>query len=155
MDHNNQADLGLILLKLQNSSIHDKILKGLSEFIENRPFNQTILFNSYSDVIDNHRVPILHLNQAKFFYGNIVALDLSSLYLSTKFINLNKIYFYATYIPWIEHIKPFSFWHRLFNIDTIEIISQNKQISDIFEIVWKKPICIAEEFDYEKLQHIL
>jgi hypothetical protein len=49
----------------------------------------------------------------------------------------------------------FAFWQKLFNVDNIEIIANNKEIADIFEIVWKKPIAVSEEFNYEKLQHIL
>lgn len=155
MDQYNNKDLGFILLKLQNSITHNNLLKNIHEFIVNRPHSQIVLFNSYCDILDNNMVPILHLSQAKFFYGNMVTMDLSSLYLSTRFINLEKVFFYATYIPWMEHYKPFAFWKKLFDTNNIEIIAHNKEIADIFEIVWKKPICISEEFTYEKLQNIL
>lgn len=150
-----KKDLGTVILKLQNCKAHDTILKNLSELSSNRPYDQIVVFNTYSEILDNHSVPILHLSQAKFFHGNILALDLASLYLSTKFVNVSNIYFYGSFVPWVDQIKSYSYWSNLFNNPKIQIIAKDQFLYDIYSIVWKNPILIAEDLKYETIKDII
>lgn len=150
-----KKDLGTIILKLQNCEAHDTILKNLCELSKNRPFDQIVVFNSYSEILDNHLIPILHLSQSKFFHGNILALDLASLQLATKLINAQRIFFYASFIPWAENTQPYSYWSKLFNNPKIEIIAKNNFLYDIYSIIWKTPLLITEDLRYETIKDII
>jgi hypothetical protein len=149
-------DIGFILIKIDNSALYDNIFNTIQSFIQNNPYNQYVVFNSFCEKIDNSNIPILHLNQAKFFHGSLVLFDFVSIIISKKFPNIHKKYFYAQNIPW-ESI-PKTQYAELSNFlidDNLDIITKNQYVYDIYDICWKKPLGISENFDYESLQKIL
>lgn len=149
-------DNGFVLIKIDNSTIYSNIFDTILSFIKDNPYSQNIIFNSFSEKIDNSKIPILHLNQAKFFYGNIFVFDFISLILTKKFPNIYKKYFYAQDIPWesVPNTNYQELCSFLLNND-VEIIAKNQYIYDIYNICWKKPIGISENFDYESLKQII
>jgi len=148
-------DLGFLIPTLQNDPVSNNILQTISSFINNRPFNQIVVFNSYCELIDSKNIPILNINQAKFFYGNIITFNEEDLFFATKLINANKLFYYAINIPWEKNRKPINYWKSLFMSDNIDIISSNQEIDDLYSIVWRKPVTMVENFDYDKLSEIL
>ena len=64
-------DIGFMLIKMYNNPMYDFILKSIKSCIDDNPFNHIVIFNSYCDRIDTMGIPILHLNQAKFFNGSL------------------------------------------------------------------------------------
>ena len=86
-----KQDLGFIILKTDNTAMHEAIFKSIKSIIDNNPYNQICVFNSYNEKANTYNVPIVHLNQAKFFYGNIVVFDSLSLMMAKNFPNINKI----------------------------------------------------------------
>lgn len=149
-------DYGFVLLKLQDNPLIDKILDTITTISKNKPYNQICLFNSSNEKITYHNVPILHFNQSKFFYGNLFLFDIQSAILSNSYPNLHKRYFYATNIPWEKNISgDYREWKEIFESDNLEVIAANQHIADIYEICWKKPVAVAEEFTYEHIKPIL
>lgn len=149
-------DTGFVISQLTNDKTYDIILSSIEKFIQNNPFDQIVIFNSFTDRIDTKNIPILHLSHAQFFYGNLVLFDLLSVLLSNNFPNINKRYLYATDIPWYNAPStPYSEWIKLYSSNNLNIITPNRQLFDIYQLMWKKPIGIAENFDYEQLQNIL
>jgi len=149
-------DLGVILLNIKPSAKQNEIFKTLYDFIENRPYDQIVVFNSYCDIVDNYLVPILDVSQAKFFHGNILVFDTDSLFLASKFINTNKLFFYSTEEPpWAKDNKPYSYWKNIFENNNLYIITDSIYLNDLYSITWKDPIGISESFKYETLQHII
>lgn len=151
-----EQDYGFVCLKLDNSLISSKILKSIEDISINNPYSQICVFNSLNQRTDNIKVPILHLNQSKFFYGNLFLFDIQSAIISKSFPNIHKRYYYATDIPWEKNTSgDYREWKEIFDQKNIEIVAQNQHIHDIYEICWKKPILIAEDFTYENLKKIL
>lgn len=148
-------DLGIVYTNMSNNNETISLIDFAKEYHEYNPYNQVCFFNSFCEVVSSQNVPILHLSQAKFFYGNLLVLDSDSVELCENFPNIKKILFWAQDIPWEKQLKNYKEWERLFYNDKIEIIANNEQIYDIFEICYKKPKCIAERLDYEKIKQCL
>jgi hypothetical protein len=149
-------NLGLILIKLQNADIYNSIVDTTQKLIDNNPYNNICIFNSFCDKIDIKNIPILHLSHARFFQGDLIIFDIASLLLTKNFTNIKNRYFYAYNIPWIDDPSVlFHQWKSLFDHNNISIITKNQELFDIYELCWKKPIGITETFNYEELEQII
>ena len=149
-------DIGFVLIKMFNNQIYDDILTAIQSCIYDNPSNQIVIFNSYSEKINTFNIPILHLSQAKFFYGDLFIFDMVSLLLTKSFPNVATKYLYAQDIPWtISKETNYFDWHKLLNNESLQIIAKNEEIDQIYSKCWKKPLCVTERFDYEKLKHSL
>lgn len=148
-------DLGILCIRLENTTTSDLILKTAKSLIDNNPYAQICVFNSYSEVVDNHSVPVLHISQAKFFKGNLMVFDMPSLILSKNFINLSKRFYYAHELPWTKHTQSFKYWSKIFDSEDLNIIAKNQHLYDIYDICWKKPIGISEDFSYETIKSLV
>jgi hypothetical protein len=127
---NKHEDLGLIAYNLPNSTLSTQYFDLLRHLIDDRQFNQNVIFNSYNENIDTLSVPILHVSQAKFFYGNLLVCDIPSLALAIECINYKNIYYYSTEIPWESNINHYSYWCKIFNTKNLYTIAANQRIYD-------------------------
>lgn len=136
-------NLGFILLHI-DAIVSNMILENIN--ILNRNIDKKfVIFNSYNNS-SNYSIPILHINQCKFFSGDIVVFDVISLLIAQSCYKIQNIYYYAYNIPWMmDQTTEYKFWSELFDNDKVQIIAQNQDIYDTFNKVWKKPITIAEE----------
>jgi hypothetical protein len=154
MNHKN--DIGFVVTELINDNNTDNILNCIKQYINNNPFDQIVIFNSFCDKIDTKNIPILHLSHAQFFSGKLVLFDLIGILLSKSFPNVTKKYFYATDIPWLSSPHtPYSEWVGLYSDPNLHLISSNKELYDIYQLMWKKPVGISEDFSYETIKNIL
>jgi len=152
----NNKDIGFLLIKMNNDSTYNRILKTISDFILNNPYNQYVIFNSFSDKIDTINVPILHINQAKFFYGDLFVFDFISCLLTQNFPNLSNRYLYTKDLFWTaDPGNSYNEWESILMKDNLNIITHNKYVHDIYDMCWKKPMGISENFTYEELKNIL
>jgi hypothetical protein len=149
-------DLGFVLLNIDNSPIYEHIFNVVSEFYKRNTYSQTIIFSSNCLKTDTKNIPILHLSHAKFFNGSLVLFDIPSLLITQSFTNVYKKLFYASNIPWVNNSSGrYSEWYSIFTDQNLDIIAGNRDIYNIYEICWKKPISISENFNYESLQSII
>ena len=149
-------DIGFIFLDINNNEISDIVFNTVSEFANNNPFGQTIIFSSKCDKIDTRNIPILHLSHSKFFDGDLVLLDIPSLIITKSFTNYQKKYFYALDIPWLNNLTTnYTRWRELIGDQSLNIIASNQDVYDLYDTCWKKPLGIAENFNYEKLHGII
>lgn len=150
------TDIGFILTNIDNGPISEIIFDTINKFVLNNSYGQTIIFSSKCDKIDTKNIPILHISHAKFFSGSLVLIDVPSLVVTKNFTNYTKKYLYALDIPWANNPQAsYSQWKLLFNDSDLNIIAANEHIYNLYEICWKKPLGIAENFDYEKLYSII
>ena len=149
-------DVGFILLKLDNSPAYNVVLDTIYKFIEDRPFNQFVIFNSQCDKTDTRNIPILHVSHAQFFTGNLVLFDIASAIMSKAFTNVKNRFLYATDTPWTVSSKNRYYdWLEIYSNKNLEIIVANNSLYDIYNIVWKQPTGISENFNYEQIKNIL
>lgn len=148
-------DLGIVCPSMSNDHSTIMLISFAKEYYLKNPYNQVCFFNSFCEVVAPQNIPILHLSQAKFFYGNLLILDSESLELCNDFPNIKKILFWAQNIPWEKDLKNYKEWEKLFYNHKTDIIANNQKTYDIFEICYKKPKCIAERLSYEKIKQCL
>lgn len=146
-------NLGFIVLHI-DSKISDTILQSINKL--NTKINKKIvIFNSYNNS-DNYNIPILHINQSKFFHGDIVVFDVVSLLIAISCYKLRNIYYYAYNIPWmVDQATDYKFWSKLLDNNKVKIITQNQEIYNAFDRVWKTPISIAQEISSDEFAKIL
>ena len=128
------TDIGVIMIELDNSIKISNILATTNKISQNSPYNQICIFNSYSELIDNHKIPILHIAQAKFFRGQLIVFDLASLLIAQNCPNVTKITLYAQEFLWKKSGLPYKDLKNLLTNPNIEIIASNQTIYDLFEI---------------------
>lgn len=151
----NNKDLGIIAPKLLNDEKTTEIISFCKEYFSNNPYNQVCLFNSFCDRISCDNIPILHLSQAKFFYGQLIVSDIKDLDLSLSFPNVYKTLFFCSNIPWENEIRNYKEWENIFYNEKVEIVAHNQKIYDLFSLFYKKPITTMQGLKYDKIQQYL
>jgi hypothetical protein len=149
-------DIGFVLLKLLNNSIYDHILQCLKSISIDRPYDQAVIFNSYSEKAETFNLPILHLTQCKFFTGTLFLFDLPSVILTSTFPNITKRILYIGDIPWLNNpATRHKEWSSLYNQTNLDFIVQTQELYDIYNMCWKKPLTISENFNYEQIKSFI
>lgn len=150
-------DIGYVILDLKANQQNNQIIDYANKSQSSNCYKQDIIFSTNCDLIIAPQLPILHVSQSKFFYGNLFLFDINSVLLTSKSPNIENRYFYAQDIPWVKssNTNEYSYWYYLFSSSNLQIIAANQQIYDIYNICWKKPIGISETFDYETIQRFL
>jgi hypothetical protein len=153
---NKIKNVGFLLPKLDNETHTQKIVYEISSYIYNNPKDHIVIFSSYNKIIDNYNVPILHINESKFFFGDLFIMDLPSVILSNKYPNISKRYFYTNSIPWEKNPNfLYTEWLGVYDSNNINIIVSDERLFNIYNICWKKPINIMETFNHDKLAQII
>lgn len=148
-------DIGVILTNLDNNRLSDTILKSLSQIAEQMPYNQVIVFSSSCKTAYTQNIPVLHISHAKFFDGIIICTDVTGLILTENFTNTKQRYFFAYETPWVGKNVLYNQWKNIFANNNLEIISENVQIDNIYNLCWKQTAGIAEGFNHERLLNII
>lgn len=149
-------DIGFVLIRLTNDDIYNQILQTIKKFENNNLYGQTLIFNSINERIDTYNLPILHLSQSQFFDGVLFIFDLPGIIMSREFPNLTKRILYASNMPWHNHPQTrFEEWESLYAQDSLDIITSNQTLYDIYKICWKEPLGISENFNYEELSQLI
>lgn len=143
-------DLGFFALTLENTLLHENICKLISSYIENNKDRQIVLFNQYSEKINTYNIPMLPISYSKYYNGDLVVFDIGSLLLAINSIKAKNIYFYAHNIPWQLSYNNYADWKSIFDHKKLKVITENKHLYDIYNLVWNNSLGICEEIVYEK-----
>jgi hypothetical protein len=148
-------NIGFMLINIENDQHHDSMLQNIRKLIDANPYKNIVIFNSICNKITTYNIPILHLSHAKFFEGDLWLFDLTSVIISKNFTNLNKKILYCNDMPWLKNrTNIYNEWLKIYDSD-LDFVTTNQYLYDIYSICWKKPLDIMENFDYEKIQHIV
>jgi hypothetical protein len=147
--------LGFVLLNIENNSYYDTIFDNIKTLINNNPLTNIVIFNSNCDKLSTLNIPILHINHAKFFKGDLWLFDMVSLIISKNFTNINRKILYCNDMPWIKNRNnSYDEWKKIYD-NNIQFVATNQYLFDIYSICWAPPVDIMETFNHEKIQHIL
>jgi hypothetical protein len=147
--------LGFLLFSIQNTEAYEAIFSNIDKLLRNNPGSDIIVFSNNSDKINTYNIPILHLNHAKFFDGNLWVFDIMGLVFTKQFTNLNKRILYTNEIPWIKNRNHnYNEWKEMY-MNNLDFVTTNDYLYDIYHLCWKKPLDIMENFNHEKIQHII
>ena len=149
-------NIGFVLPKLSNHVFFTDLFQTIHEFIEENPFDQIVIFNSFSEITQPLNIPIFHLSHAQFFTGDLFLFDIISAILTKSFPRANNRYLYAQDVPWMTNPGvAYSEWLEIYGQDNLEIIAKNKDLHDLYHKCWKKPKGISESFKYEEIAQII
>lgn len=151
-------NIGFYLLDVANDNQkHQQLLKTINSLCESRPFDNIVIFNNQFNTIDlDHKYYILHINQAKYFDGILFVFDIKSAVLTKTFPSPKKQILLVDKNEWsIKKNVPYKFWHNIYNSDNFELIVENKDMFDLCELCWKKPISIIMNFQTKDIENVL
>lgn len=143
-------DLGFFALTLENTLLHDNICKLINSYIESNKNRQIVIFNQYCEKINTYNIPILPISYSKYYSGDLVVFDIASLLIAINSIKAKNVYFYTHNIPWQESYSSYGDWKAIFDSKKLKVITQNKYLYDIYNLVWDNSLGICEEIIYEK-----
>ena len=94
-------NIGFFLPKL-NGEKHSAIVEHISTYISANPDKQIVVFCSNADIVFPWNVPVLHINEAKYFSGSIMVFDILSALIIKSFnflrlLNLYKVIFFGVF----------------------------------------------------------
>lgn len=149
-------DIGFVLIKMNNDKVYDNILQTIQQIESKNIFNQTVIFNSYSEKINTYNLPVLHLSQSQFFKGKLFLFDLPSIILTSKFPNVTQRILYTDSTPWVNSPGTrHSEWQSLYGQQSLDILTDSNELYDIYDICWKKPIGVSQRFSYEEISKFI
>lgn len=159
--------IGFVVPSIEDDEKSNKILGIIDKISSSTPYLDCVVFNSfyshYSPMIN--KFGVLHLNEAKFFLGPIIAFDLASMLFLKSCITSYKIFFplelewqkyvnfnHSTNDPDYEKLSQY-FGLRELYINNSLLITENPEHKKILDICWKESLMI--ENNYEKIfEHI-
>jgi hypothetical protein len=146
------SDFGFVV---NNNQEYQNIYDTIYTAIQYDHSNQYVCF-AYNTNSITHRlnVPVLPISQCKFFNGKLWISDTESLIISKGFTNINKIYFYAKDIPWLNTEANYLYLNHLYGpTQNLSIIAKNQYIYNVYSNCWNnKPIGIMENITYENFK---
>lgn len=151
-------NIGFYLLDINSKNEHHtQILQSINNLCKLRPYDNIVLFNNrYNNVDLDHKYYILHINQAKYFDGILFVFDIKSALLTRTFPCPKKQVLYLTSNDWVVNNKaPYIFWRDLFMNKDFEIIVSDQKLYTEYDICWRKPIAIIEQYNTEDLSNVI
>ena len=147
-------NVGFLILHIDNSNTMQALLSSIQTIINKDPHNHYVVFTSSIDAVIHNTIPVLHMDYAKYFYGDIWCFDIHGLQLNKVFHN-SKILYYATDTPWLENYLPYTKWINILADPRINIITNSQELYDLYDICWQQPKAIMENFSYDKIKEFI
>lgn len=147
-------NIGFLIPNLEHNPFQDKIMDLAININKRNTLNETLIFSSSCTRSDIGQIPVMHIINAKFFDGILFVFDLPSILISQSFYNLQKKYFYTFQTVWSPDSK-YNIVSSLIKDDSLEIITSDDHLYNIYDMCWKKPLSTVEITNYEKLLSII
>ena len=147
--------IGFFIPKLDQDQ-HKSIVEHISQLISNNKNKNIVIFSNVPKIIIPSNVPILSIKESRYFKGKLFVFDLLSALIIKPFATQEKYFWVGKAVLWQNQpYENFYLFKEILDQEDMNIIAQDKQTSDIYEICYKKPKYILEEFSHEKLQAII
>lgn len=147
-------NIGFLMLHLNDEEPSRKTLDAIDKLIQSDPLNHYTIFASSVDTVIAYNIPVLHIDYAKYFDGDIWCFDIDALQFHKSF-KTSRIFFYTSQTPWIQYYNSYNKWKSLLNNEHINIVTSNSMLYEIYEICWKQPVSIMEKLNYEHIKQFL
>lgn len=151
-------DIGFYLLDIEaTNKKHKTILESINSLCDLRPYDNIVLFNNKMNNVDlDHKYYVLHMSQAKYFKGYLFLFDMRSSMVTQQFPAPKKQIMFIDNNDWSSKADvPYVFWEKTYLNDNFEFVANNKELYDIFELCWKKPLSIINDYNYRGIDEIL
>lgn len=144
--------IGFLSIEIGTDTESNFIVNYINSLAANFPYTDMILFNSVYNRVDNsiNRFSAIHINEAKFFTGPIIAFNLKNMLFLKHCIG--KKIFYALRPEWDALSKNINYQDlKSLYVDTPDVLFvPTEKDAEIFSLCWKEPI-VLEPKDYLKV----
>lgn len=155
--------LGFISLDIEDNPRSKFVVNMINNLSDAAPYMDHILFNSYYQFLpqENNKFATLHINEAKYFTGPLVAFSLKDAMFLKQCISNKKIFFIIE-PEWTTSIHPKSENYESMKmmqystlrdvyVDSMDILcTNNPDLKNIIDICWKESFLIPDS-ECEKL----
>lgn len=151
-------DIGFYLLDIEaTNKKHKTILESINSLCDLRPYDNIVLFNNKMNNVDlDHKYYVLHMSQAKYFKGYLFLFDMRSSMVTQQFPAPKKQIMFIDNNDWSSKTDiPYVFWEKTYLNDNFEFVANNKELYDIFDLCWKKPLSIINDYNHRGIDEIL
>lgn len=141
-------DVGIVI---QNPQHISKITPIYNAYLSLSSLDQFVVFSA--EPLGINFVPQLPLNEAYFFDGNLLVLELNMLLIVKDFLNYRNLFYYLEQPDWIysamssSHTAIKDMFTKTKNLN---FITQNNTIYDLYKDLWGDNITLGE-LNYEKI----
>ena len=159
--------LGFIALDIEDNPRSKFVVNMINNLSDSAPYMDHILFNSYYQFLpqESNKFATLHINEAKYFTGPLVAFSLKDAMFLKQCISNKKIFFIIE-PEWTTSIHPKSENYESMKmmqystlrdvyVDSMDILcTNNSDLKNIIDICWKESFLIPDsacEKLYEQL----
>jgi hypothetical protein len=156
--------IGFVVPSVEENEKSKNILNIIDRISSSTPYSDCVVFNSlysnYSPMIN--KFGVLHLNEAKFFLGPMIAFDLASMLFLKSCVTSHKIFFpleleWQKYVnfnhdvndPDYEKLSQY-FGLRELYVNNSLLVTDNIEHKKILDLCWKESL-IIENNNYEKI----
>lgn len=144
--------IGFLAIELGTDTESNFIVNYINSLAAHFPYTDMILFNSVYNRVDNsiNRFATIHINEAKFFTGPIIAFNLKNMLFLKHCIG--KKIFYALRPEWDGLAKNINYQDlKSLYVDTPDtLFVPTEKDAEIFSLCWREPI-VLEPKDYSKV----
>lgn len=144
-------NIGFLLLHIDNDPHIQNIMRGIEDVITKDHCNHYVVFGSSVDVPISNSIPVLHMDYAKYFDGDLWFFNIEGLQFYSAF-NVFNAYFYTNNTPWISNYTDYRRWESLLSNPDLNIVVNSQELSDIYALCWQNTTGIMETFNYEQIQ---
>lgn len=149
-------NIGFFITNIKQES-HQHILQEINKYAEDNPYDNVIVFNNTFDTINNNnKYYTIHISYAKYFDGVLFVFNSTDASVTSNFPGPKKQIFVTDSIYWQQqkHI-PYILWKNIFMNPDLGIVVQSPEHETIYNMCWKKPLCISNEFNMETIKNVL
>lgn len=114
----------------------------------------TVFIQDYGKLMVEPKFPIMQVREAWGFKGVLIATNLETARILDYIPGPSQKLLYLWQLEWMLCDETYQQMSELYQNDTIELIARSTSYADLISQLWKKPIEIMENFDYEKLIRI-
>lgn len=143
--------LGFLSIEMNEDTESSFIVNYINNLALQYPYIDMILFNSVYKRVDesNNKFAVIHINEAKFFTGPIVAFNLKNMLFLKKCIG--KKIFYSLRPEWTATGNVnYKDLKSLYSDSPDVLVIPSDQYKELYSLCWRDPI-VMEPSDYEKV----
>lgn len=136
---------------------HSQKFKCITEEIAKLPsdINTTIFMVEPGVIPSQTNFPVLNLVYAYDFCGTLISTDVYTTLVLNNCLRPKKRYFYVWDLEYLYQPFNFADLQKIFANPKIELIARNEFRHDLLSRTWKEPKFTMENFNHERLQHLL
>lgn len=136
------------------SDFNQSLVEGIENYDEK---GSVVLFsNNPAPHTFPKTISSLQTSRIYNFKGTAIAENLESAEVLCSLVCPSRKIFYVRSLEWMNIAElHYNALQRVYNNDSIELLAANDKIYNILESLFKKPIGVVEDWDFNKLKDVL